>query len=703
MATPAPAVATHCPYCALNCGLGLDVEDGRIAGLTTWKGSPLTGGALCAKGRVAHEQVHHGDRVRRPLVREGGDFVEVGWDEALARVAGGFGRIRDESGPAANAVLSGGSLTNEKVYLVGKLARLGFRTPHIDYNGRFCMTSAGVANREAFGRDRMMSPLEELRRTDVAVVVGANVSAAFPVVIPQLLAGVRGRGGRVVVIDPRSSRFVQPEDLHVPLRPGTDGALFAGLLRALDRRGLVDREFIADRTVGFDAAIDAAQDFDPARTCAITDVDPEIFEELVTLLGTTDRAMYLHGRGPEQQLTGTRNVSALINVGLARGHVGRPGCGIDMLTGQRNGQGGREWGQRCDQLPAGRSIADPEHRAVVARHWGVDAEDLPGPGATYVEILEKAGRGEIRGLFSICTNMSVSAPDLAAVDRQLAALDFFVAVDPFFSRSCDHADVVLPGATFAEESGTITTLEGRVIRIDQAVAPESGRSEISVLSAVAAGLGASGRFDYDTPEEVFEEMRLVSSGGPVDYAGITYARLREHDGVFWPCPTDDHPGTPQLYTERFAHVDGRARFVPTSPVPPPVDTDRPYVLTTGRVLSEYLSGNQTMRLRRRGPDGPFVEIHPSTALGLGLDVDDAIELATVTGTSVVPWVANADLRPDTVFMPYHWPACNRLIASDLDPHSRIPGFKFAAVALRVASDGFTPSKHAGHEPVAARP
>jgi len=698
---------THCPYCALNCGMLLNTDGSVVDGRARWKGSPLTKGALCSKGATAYQQVNHAERLKMPLLRKGGDFVETGWEEALDRAADGFSRIREQHGVNANAVLSGGSLTNEKVYLIGKLARLALRTPHIDYNGRLCMAAAGAANNKAFGADRMMTPLAELDRAQVVVVVGSDISTAFPVVIPQALDRLRKRGGRVIVIDPRASRFVKPGDLHLAPEPGTDGIVFNGLLRQIDELGLIDHKFIRSRTTGFDSALAAARQWNPDAVQEFADVPVESLLEAAKLIGNADRCMYLHGRGPEQQINGTDNVLSIINVGLACGHVGRPGCGINMLTGQRNGQGGREWGQRCDQLPAGRDLANPEHRAVVAERWGVDSSVLPDVGKTYVEILQMAGRGEVKGLLSIGTNMNVSAPDLRRVDEQMAALEHVVMIDPFFSRSARHADIVLPGSTFAEEEGTVTTIEGRIIRVDQAVSPVAKRADIDLIRNLARRLGAARHFNFFTGAEVFEEMRVVSAGGPNDYAGITWDRIRDEGGVFWPCPDEKHPGTPQLYTERFHHPDGLARFHAVVPRPPgpSVNSAYPLVLTTGRVPAQFLSGNQTMRIagQNRVAPGAFVEIHPDTARAYGLSVGDAVEVSSRQGTVEVPWVGNDRLRNDTIFMPYHWVECNTLVAPELDPLSKIPGFKYTPVMVQAVIGALTGESDSAGQAVAVGP
>jgi len=571
------------------------------------------------------------------------------------------------------------------VYLLGKFARLALGTPNVDYNGRFCMAAAGKANMLAFGADRMMTPLDELRTAEVVVVIGAHISAAFPVAVPTLLNHVRKRGGTVIVVDPRAGRFVKKGDVHVALEPGTDSVFFNGVLREIIHQGLVDRDFVDNRTVGFTDAASAAMDYDPEFVELVADVPQHLLKTVASLIGSTTKCMFLHGRGPEQQTDGTQNVQSIINVGLACGHVGRPGAGINMLTGQRNGQGGREWGQRCDQLPAGRSITSGADRKLVASHWGVDEELLPGAGSSYVEILNGVDSGKTKGLLTICTNMAVSSPDLTAVQRQLGALEHHVVIDPFLSESARFADVILPGSSFAEESGTITTIEGRVVRIDQAVAPIAGRNDLDVIADLADGLHSPVSFRYDSEESIFEEMRAVSRGGPIDYSGISYERIRKEDGVFWPCPSPDHPGTRQLYQDRFAHLDGKARFHAVVPRQLPHETspDFPLVLTTGRLLAQFLSGNQTRRIERQqrlAPE-PYVEIHPSTAAAYQIEPGTKVLITSRQGSVWVQWRPHKGIRLDTLFMPYHWQECNTLVAADLDPISKIPGFKYTPVQI----------------------
>jgi assimilatory nitrate reductase catalytic subunit len=678
---------THCPFCALNCGLGLTVRDGRPTGTVRWKEAPLTAGALCAKGAEAYQQVHHPHRLTTPLVRIGGELRQVTWEEALDAAADGFAGLRERHGPETNAVLGGSSLTNEKCYLIGKFARLALRTPHVDYNGRLCMSSAGLASRLAFGLDRAMTPLSDLARTDVAVILGANLSASFPVAIPKLLDRLRRSGGTVIVVDPRGSRFVQPQDLHLRLRPGTDGVVANAILAELARQGRLARDFIDGRTTGFEEALVAAQSMELDDAAHVADVNEADLRSVAEIIGGAKRAIYLFARGVDHHVDGVTNVLAWINVALARGHVGRVGCGINMLTGQRNGQGGREMGQRCDQLPGARSIEDPADRDVVARRWGVDPEALPRSGASYLDIIEKAGTGEVRGLMVMCSNPAVASPDRGRTVEHLGRLEHLVVIDPFVSETAAMADVVLPGTTFAEEEGTVTTLEGRVIRCDAAVAPAARRSDIDVIRSLAWRLGAERRlFAFGHGRAVFEEIRRVTAGAPADYSGMTWESLRDRGGICWPCPEVGHPGTPRLFTERFAHPDGRARFTAVAPRVPETSPEFPLVLITGRVLPQYLTAVQTRRipeLDRRCPE-PVLEVHPETAADLALPEGQPVQVTSRVGTVEVAWQPQPNLRRDTVFLPFHWSAANTLVAGDLDPRSRMPGFKHTPVRVAPA-------------------
>jgi len=402
-----------------------------------------------------------------------------------------------------------------------------------------------------------------------------------------------------------------------------------------------------------------------------------------------DGAMILTARGPEQHAQGTDAVQALINLALALGLPGRPLSGYGSLTGQGNGQGGREHGQKADQLPGYRRIDDPAARAHVASVWGIDADSLPGPGVSAWEMLDAMGAdGGVRALLVAASNIAVSAPHASRVAERLAALDFLCVLDPFPSETALLADVVLPVTQWAEEDGTMTNLEGRVVLRRAAVPPPAGvRSDLEVLHDLAQGLDAPAGAFPTAPQEVFDELTRASAGGKADYGGMTYERLAD-EGLFWPCPESDGPGTPRVFLDDFATEDGRARFVAVShrPLPERPNGDFPLSLTTGRVLEHYQSGTQTRRTPQlvAAQRDAFVELHPVLARRHGIEEGDLVWLASRRGRAAGRARLSPDILADTVFMPFHWggDGCANLLTNPaLDPHSRMPAFKHCAVRV----------------------
>jgi assimilatory nitrate reductase catalytic subunit len=537
MSTPTvtAAVETHCPYCALQCGMGLrPVADGVEV---VERAFPVNRGALCGKGRTAPDVLSSRVRLTEPLVRDRatGRLEPAGWDEALDRVAEGLARTRTAHGPDAVGVFGGGGLTNEKAYALGKFARVVLRTSQIDYNGRFCMSSAAAAHQRAFGLDRGLPfPLEDVARTGCVILVGSNPAETMPPAL-RYFTKLRENGGRLIVVDPRRTRTAEHADLHLQPRPGTDLALALGLLHLVVAEGLVDERFVAERTTGWPEARAAAMAHWPELVERITGVPAPALREAVAMFCGAAEGMVLTARGPEQQSKGTDTVSAWINLCLATGRAGRPLSGYGCLTGQGNGQGGREHGQKADQLPGYRKLDDPAARAHVAGVWGVDPDDLPGPGRSAYELLDALGR-DVKALLLMGSNPVVSAPRAAHVTERISALDFLAVCDVVLSETAAMADVVLPVTQWAEETGTTTSLEGRVLLRRQALTPPPGvRGDLYVLNGLAARLGREKGFPTD-PEEVFDELRRASAGGPADYSGITYRRIEAEDGVFWPCP-----------------------------------------------------------------------------------------------------------------------------------------------------------------------
>ncbi|WP_448639816.1 molybdopterin oxidoreductase family protein [Geodermatophilus sp. URMC 63] len=684
--------ATHCPYCSLQCGMAVTAGDRPPAVVPL--DFPTNRGGLCAKGWSAPELLDHPERLTRPLVRAvPGDrtspLVESTWDEAFDRVVAAIRRTQDTHGRDAVGCFGGGGLTNEQAYQFGRFARVALRTGAIDYNGRFCMSSAAGAAVRAFGLDRGLPfPLSDVAEADVVVLVGSNPADTMPPAVAHLEAG-RTRGALHVVVDPRRTATARGAGLHLQPLPGTDLALANGLLHVAVTEGLVDEAYVAARTTGFAAVRDAVAGYWPDRVERITGVPVAQQRQVVRALARAEKAIVLTARGAEQHRSGTDTATAWIDLALALGLPGRPGSGWGTVTGQGNGQGGREHGQKADQLPGYRRLADPAARAHVAAVWGVDPDDLPQPGRSAFELLDALGTdGGVRTLLVLASNVAVSAPDARRVVSRLGDLDFLAVSDFFLSETAELADVVLPSAMWAEEAGTMTNLEGRVIRRRRALDPPEGvRDDLRLLAELAERLGVPG-FSAD-PEAVFAELGRASAGGTADYSGISYDRIDAEQGVFWPCPAPEHPGTPRLFTERFATPDGRARFLPVHHVEAHErpDAEYPYVLTTGRVLAQYQSGTQTRRSRSLAlvAPTPRAELHPDLARRLGIAHDDVVELATRRGRARFTATVTDAIRPDVVFAPFHWgggSSANALTDPALDPVSRMPAFKVCAVAVR---------------------
>ena len=692
---PAGATRTHCPYCSLQCGIELEPGPGAVA-LGPLDDFPTNLGGLCSKGWTAADLLDHPDRLRDPLVRDGrGEpFRSATWDEALDRIAAAVRSSQRRYGPDSVGCFGGGGLTNEKAYQLGKFARVALRTAMIDYNGRFCMSSAATAVQRGLGLDRGLPfPLADIAEADVVMLVGSNPADTMPPAMQWFDRG-RARGARHIVVDPRVTATARGAQLHLQPVPGTDLALANAMLHIAVRERWLDTAYIERRTAGFEEVRAAVTAYWPDRVERLTGVPVHLLREAVRMLATAGSAMVLTARGPEQQSTGTDTASAFLNLALALGLPGRPYSGYGTITGQGNGQGGREHGQKADQLPGYRRIDDPAARRHVAAVWGIEPDELPGPGRSAYELLDSAGTdGGVRVLLVVGSNPMVSAPDVGHVGDRLGALDFLAVSDIFLSETAERADVVLPTAQWAEEDGTMTNLEGRVLRRRRALPPPAGvRTDLEFLTALAARLGR-GRYFTDDPRQVFDELRRASAGGPADYAGITYDRLDAEPGIFWPCPSPDHPGTPRLFTESFPTPDGRARFRRGEASGPAESPDRryPYRLTTGRIATQYQSGTQTRRVKALTYPEPdaFVQIHPDLAARHGIRDSDVVELRSRRGAGRFRARLTETIRRDTLFLPFHWggeSAANALTNPALDPHSRMPEFKVCAVALAAVTD-----------------
>lgn len=697
---------SHCPYCALQCAMTLTRDEGSVPPLVVaGREFPTNRGGLCRKGGTSAELLQAPDRLTAPLVRDAdGVLREVAWEVALDLLADRLRAIAAQHGADAVAVFGGGGLTNEKAYQLGKFTRIALRSKNIDYNGRFCMASAAAAANRSLGLDRGLPfPVADIDAADAVLLLGSNVAETMPPFVPHL-SGARDAGG-LVVVDPRRSATAdlteEGRGMHLQPVPGTDLVVLQALVHVLVAEGLVDEPYLSARTTGWQDLARSVAAWWPERAEQVCGVPADEMRRAARLLAAASPARggagayVLTGRGVEQSRQGTATVTAAINLALALGLVGREGSGYGALTGQGNGQGGREHGQKADQLPGYRSITDPAAREHVAGVWGVDPEDLPGPGLPAVALLQALGRpGGPRALLVHGANPVVSAPRAHAVADRLQALDLLVVCDIFPSETSLLADIVLPVTQWAEEEGTMTNLEGRVIRRRTAIDPPAGVvSELWIWSQLAERLGAPGSWSTD-PSEVFDELARASAGGRADYSGLSHARLDREPDLHWPCPATGegeapHPGTPRVLLDRFPTPDGRARLVAVDHLGPAEDLrpDAPLFLITGRVLEHYQSGAQTRRVPAllAAQPTPFVEIHPLLAHRLDVEEGEEVELVTARGSVIAPARVTDRVRADTVFMPFHHPgtgSVNRVTNDAVDPISSMPELKVCAVEVR---------------------
>ncbi|MGD9791134.1 MAG: molybdopterin oxidoreductase family protein [Phycisphaerales bacterium] len=711
-AEPDRLVKTHCCFCGQQCGIQLKVRDNVVTGFEPWYDFPFNRGMLCPKGVKRYLQGAHPDRLLTAFKRDTSDpsgFSAMGYQEAISRVAAEIARIQHDHGNAAIGVLSGASLTVEKAYLMGKFARVCLKTPFIDYNGRLCMVSAGAGNKKAFGIDRAANPWSDIPKAELIWISGANVAECAPITT-EYVWQARDNGAKIIVVDPRITPLARTCDLFLPVKPGRDIALFNGVLHLMIENGWIDRPFIEKFTVGFDKVAEHVASWNPAKTAEVTGIPERLIRQAAEWWGTAKSSFLMHARGIEHHSHGVQNVLGAINIVLASGRIGREGCGYATITGQANGQGGREHGQKCDQLPGWRDISNKADREHIAGIWGIAEPDMPGPGVDCYEMFRKIDKGEIKGLISLCFNPMVSLPDNNFVAKTLGKLEFYAAIDFFMNETARHADIVLPGSLQEEDEGIVTQIEGKVIKINKAVeCPGEARQDWKIIQDIAGALDRPKGFTFTEPREILDELRIASKGGIADYSGITYEKIEKQYGVCWPCYSEgpdgtpiDHPGTPRLFEPGSWNVvakgagpyyfpDGKARFnvAPYTPPTEDVDAEYPLILTTGRVVSQFLSGTQT---RRIGPlvdqyPEPRIELHPRLAEALGIKDGDWATAESRRGDCTLRAMVVTTIRPDTIFIPYHWPgrkSANQLTIAAQDPISKIPEYKVCAARLRKA-------------------
>lgn len=708
-------VRTQCPYCGVGCGLLATVQDRRLTRVAGDPIHPVNRGRTCRKPLELMHAVHAPDRAVAPMWRDVRDGrLEPGtWDDVLGRVTGRLRQIIDVHGPDAVAFYISGQLLTEDYYAVNKLAKGFLGTNNVDSNSRLCMSSAVAGYTGAFGSDGPPPSYADLALADCFLLLGTNTAACHPIVWSRI-RDRRAEGAFVICADPRATATARGADLHLPVKPGTDLPLLSAMLHVIDRDGLVDEDFVARRTSGWEQARAVARDWPPTRAAEVCGVPAPDIEEAARRFAAASASMALWSMGANQSTVGTLKNRALINLCLATGQLGRPGAGPLSLTGQPNAMGGRETGGLAQLLPGYRKVEVAEDRAAMETHWGLEAGAIsPVPGLPAVDLFDALADGRVKAVWIVATNPLVSLPDSARVRAALEAAELVVVQDAYHpTETSSLAHAVLPAAAWPEKDGAMTNSERRVALVRRAIDPPgAARADWEIFAGAAQQLGFGEAFAWGSAAEVFAEFVACTAGRVCDQSGLSHERLRREGSVQWPAPASPDAARPdRLYPDhRFPTPDGRARFAPTPHAAPAdvPDADHPLLLTTGRIADQWHTMTRTGKsptLRAAAGD-PFVELHPDDAAAAGVGDGEDARIVSRRGAVVVRARVNDEIPPGVCFAPFHWGALhapagagtlNTTTLGAVDPTSKQPELKASAVRVESLARSRRPSPASRH-------
>jgi formate dehydrogenase alpha subunit len=673
-------IETVCPYCGTGCRINIHVKDGKIVGASGADG-PVNHGLTCVKGRFGLDFVQHKDRLTSPLIKdENGEFRKASWDEALDLVVSKLKSHIKEFGSDSVAVFSSAKVTNEANYVMQKFARACIGTNNVDHCARLCHSSTVAGLAAAFGSGAMTNSIGELSGADAIFVIGSNTTENHPVIALQIKEALR-KGAKLIVADPRRTELAHLSHVYMQQIPGSDIALLNGMMNVIIQKGLYDEEFIKTRTENFEALKESVASYTPQRVSEITGVPPEIIEKAAVEYAKAGAAAIVYSMGITQHACGTDNVLSTANLAMLTGNVGKPNSGVNPLRGQNNVQGACDMGALPNVYPGYQAVTDPVIKAKFEKAWGRSLSDKVG--LTVTEAMNAAYEGKLKSIYIMGENPMVSDPDINHVREALKRLDFLVVQDIFLTETAQLADVVLPATSFAEVDGTFTNTERRVQLLNPAVEPPGeARNDWEIICDVATRMGYE--MQYDSSAEIMEEIASLTPS----YGGMTHDRL-VGNGLQWPCPSKEHPGTPYLHKDKFSR--GLGAFTPLEHIPPVEmpDDEYPIILTTGRMLFHFHTGSMTRRskgLHEHRPEA-YMEINPLTAKELGISDGEMVKVSSRRGQINVRAMVTARPGPGVVFMPFHYAeaAANVLTNPALDPKAKIPEFKVCAVKIEKLS------------------
>ena len=696
MADTQKTVRSTCPYCGVGCQVDLQIKENHIIRVDAPFGVAPNYGRLCTKGRYGMDFVHHPSRLTYPLIRKDlgkiprkpvglNGFRRASWDEALDLAAEKISGIVKEDGGNAMGTFCSAKATNEDTYVFQKFIRGVVGTNNIDHCARLCHAASVAGLQITIGSSAMSNSIAEMKDLEVLLVTGSNTSETHPVISTFLREAIVKNGAKLIVIDPRKIEMSQFATHYLQLNPGTDVVLFQALAHVIVKENLINREFIEARVEGLDEYLPSLDEFTPEYAEDICGVPAEQIREAARLYGKARSAAIYWGMGISQSVHGTDNAISLANLALLTGNIGRPGTGLNPLRGQNNVQGCSDSGGLPNVYPGYQSVSDPEVREKFEKHWGTSLD--PEPGLTTMEMVDAAESGAMKGYFVMGENPMMSEPDLMHARHVMESLGFVLYQDIFMNETGEYADIILPAASFAEKNGTFTNSDRRVQLIRPGIeSPGEARPDWIILQDLARRVeeklevSSSIGFDFDNPSQIWNEMAELTP----PFQGITHERIEKEDGVHWPCPTPDHPGTPYLFSESFPRGKGALTPLSYRPSQELPDEKYPLILSTGRVLYHWHGGTMTRRSKLDDiyPEA-LVEIHPSDAEKIGIITGDWVKVRSRRGEIEVKTLVTERSAAGMVFLPFHFveAAANILTLDARDPQAKIPDYKVCAVVV----------------------
>ncbi len=674
-----------CPYCGVGCNLELALDENGhpTKSRASGRNPKLNGKYLCVKGFTVHELLNHAERLKQPYIRKVDKLELVSWEEAISAASNGLKKIIEKYGPESVGMLCSGKILNEEAYLSQKFQRAVIGNNHVDNCARLCHGPSEAALRQQLGYGAVSTFLEDYEATETVFVVGAHTTFTHPIIWMRVKKRAKKGGLNLILADPRETDLVKNAAVHLKVKPGMDIFWIKGLVKIIIDNGWYDQAFCGKHTIGFNAMCQSVEKFDIDAACKRAGVKREELEKAAELI-SSKKTIFIWGMGLTQHAHGTDNISALVNLALLTGNIGKPGCGLSPLRGQNNVQGAGDMGALPNLLAGHMPVDDEAARIHVGAIWGVNISSNPGLAAP--EMIHDIASRKIRALYVVGENPVVSEPQSNFVTWMLQQLDMLIVQDIFPNETSKYAHIVLPAAAVGEKEGTFTNAARRIQYTAGGINPPGvAKPDWQIFQEMANAMGAN--WHYSSTEDIWDEIRTVA---PV-FSGISHERLQGSPGIFWPCYHETHPGTPRLYEDGFGFRDRRARFLPVDlpdTLMEPTE-EYPYVLITGRLLEHFNTGEMSRRMTKLSKLKPasYLDMNPQDAEEAGLANTDTVRMTSPYGVVSLPLKIDASLQRGYLFAPIHFtePNFNSLMSAvPIDPKARMPALKVVPVKIEKA-------------------